>query len=112
MVRLLPDAGLDDEIIGFHAQQAVEKALKAWLAHLGIDYPRAHSLGALVDLLVLHGHSLPPDLANADKLTPFATVFRYDDLPISSSFDRMDALRLAKGVRAFVKKMIGESAEG
>ncbi len=42
--RLMPDADLDDELIGFHAQQAVEKSLKAWLAHLGIDYPRIHSL--------------------------------------------------------------------
>jgi len=59
MVRLLPDAGLDDEIIGFHAQQAVEKALKAWLVHLGIDFPKVHSLGALMDLLGVHGHPLP-----------------------------------------------------
>lgn len=26
MSRLMPDADLDDEIIGFHAQQAVEKS--------------------------------------------------------------------------------------
>jgi HEPN domain-containing protein len=31
-----------DEIFGFHAQQAVEKALKAWLALLGEEYPRTH----------------------------------------------------------------------
>ena len=30
MVRLLSDPGLDDEVVGFHAQQAVEKALKPW----------------------------------------------------------------------------------
>jgi len=29
-----------DEVFGFHAQQAVEKALKAWLALLGVEYPR------------------------------------------------------------------------
>jgi HEPN domain-containing protein len=33
-----PDVG--DGIVGFHAQQAVEKLLKAWLASLGIAYPR------------------------------------------------------------------------
>ena len=44
MSRLLPDADIDDEVIGFHAQQAVEKSLKAWLTHKGIDYPRSHSL--------------------------------------------------------------------
>ncbi|NIR50348.1 HEPN domain-containing protein [candidate division KSB1 bacterium] len=32
----------DDEIFGFHAQQAVEKVVKAWPNLLGIVYPRTH----------------------------------------------------------------------
>ena len=28
----------DDEIFGFHAQQALEKSLKAWLALIGVIY--------------------------------------------------------------------------
>jgi len=28
-----------DEIFGFHAQQAVEKGLKAWICLHGIEYP-------------------------------------------------------------------------
>lgn len=28
-----------EEIFGFHAQQATEKALKAWLALIGCEYP-------------------------------------------------------------------------
>jgi HEPN domain-containing protein len=40
-----------DEIFGFHAQQAVEKALKAWLASLGIRFPKTHDLQQLLDLL-------------------------------------------------------------
>ena len=31
-------------IFGFHAQQAVEKALKAWLSLLDVAYPRVHLL--------------------------------------------------------------------
>lgn len=31
--KLIPDPASQDEIIGFHAQQAVEKLLKADLAH-------------------------------------------------------------------------------
>ena len=43
----------EDEIFGFHVQQAVERALKAWLASLGVEYPKTHdlrlfSLGSLV----------------------------------------------------------------
>lgn len=33
-----PDPQMD--AAGFHLQQAVEKALKAWLAWKGIDYPK------------------------------------------------------------------------
>jgi HEPN domain-containing protein len=35
----------------FHAQQCVEKALKAWLRHRGISPPRTHQLGLLISLL-------------------------------------------------------------
>lgn len=40
-----------DEIFGFHAQQAIEKALKAWLAAQSIAFPRTHDLSRLLDLL-------------------------------------------------------------
>jgi HEPN domain-containing protein len=35
---LLEDSSVPDEIIGFHAQQAVEKMIKAVLAHHTIEY--------------------------------------------------------------------------
>lgn len=107
MARLTAAADIDDEIIGFHAQQAVEKLLKAWLAHLGIDYPKVHSLETLMELLNAQGHALPSDLADVSTLTPFATLFRYEDLPLSAVFDREDALRMVRGVRAHVEKVIG-----
>ncbi|MFH1023522.1 MAG: HEPN domain-containing protein [Planctomycetota bacterium] len=106
MVRLLSDPDLENEILGFHAQQAVEKSLKAGLAHLGIDYPKVHSLETLLELLNAQGHPLPPDLSDVSQLTPFATVFRYEDLPLSAVFDRTDALRLVRGIRSHVEKIV------
>jgi HEPN domain-containing protein len=108
--RLLPHADLDDELIGFHAQQAVEKLLKAWLAHLGVDYPRIHSLGTLVEILGAHECTLPPELADVGQLTPFATVFRYEHLPPSAALDRAETLRLVQGMRALITAMVGETA--
>lgn len=35
----------------FHAQQAVEKAMKALLVDLGVDFPRTHDLKFLLDLI-------------------------------------------------------------
>lgn len=47
-----------DEIFGFHAQQAAEKLLKAWLAIEGVLYPRTHDLDHLLRLLEQHGAQL------------------------------------------------------
>jgi HEPN domain-containing protein len=78
--RLLGDSDVDDDTLGFHAQQAAEKLLKAALAARAIDYPRTHNLGALIELLGQAGVVLPADLADIDRLTPFGTVFRHDEV--------------------------------
>ncbi|MER0215925.1 MAG: HEPN domain-containing protein [Nitrosomonas sp.] len=44
-----------DEIFGFHIQQAVEKALKAWLCIHTDTYPMTHELARLLALLELQG---------------------------------------------------------
>ena len=65
-----------DEIFGFHAQQAVEKLLKAWLASLGETYPLSHDLASLLDMLSVR--SL--DVARFDELvdyTRYAVRLRY-----------------------------------
>jgi len=106
--RLLPDASIEDEMIGFHAQQAVEKALKAWLAALGIDYPKIHNLDALMGILDASGHTLPEHLAGLGDLTPFATVLRYEDFCAPTAFDRDGALRAARELHAFVQAQIAD----
>jgi HEPN domain-containing protein len=40
-----------DQVIGFHLQQAVEKALKSILAKRTIEIPRTHDLGYLIEVL-------------------------------------------------------------
>ena len=48
----------DVEIFGFHAQQAVEKILKAWLSLAGVEYPRTHNLMQLFTLIEECGRSI------------------------------------------------------
>ncbi|MCX5899819.1 MAG: HEPN domain-containing protein [Proteobacteria bacterium] len=71
-----PDAA-DDEIFGFHAQQAVEKSLKAWIAAAGGEYGRTHDLQQLFLLLQDAGHSLH-QFEDLIELNPFAGKMRYD----------------------------------
>ena len=48
--KLLDDGDIEDDLLGFHAQQAAEKMLKALLAARGVDYPKTHTLRILVEL--------------------------------------------------------------
>jgi len=106
--KLCPEPDIPDDIIGFHAQQAVEKLIKAVLAHRTVPYPRIHDLTELVDLLRDNKISFPEQLEETDRLTPFATVFRYAELltqPLHD-FDRSWALNCVRQVRAWAESLL------
>jgi len=71
-----------DEIIGFHAQQAAEKLLKALLMAKNIPYRRTHDLRELIDLTRDNGIEFPESLMEIRILSPFAVEFRYDYIPM------------------------------
>lgn len=66
----------------FHAQQAVEKCLKAVMFERGILFPPVHDLVRLAFILREHGIDTPCPLEDLRKLNPFAVTFRYDDTDI------------------------------
>jgi HEPN domain-containing protein len=68
---------ISDAPVGFHAQQAVEKALKAAIANRDEEFPFTHDIGLLMQLCQDAGLELPADLADADRLTPYAAAIRY-----------------------------------
>lgn len=65
-----------DEIFGFHAQQSVEKALKAWLCTKNLLYPLTHELPRLLALLEKAGADVEAFL-ELDELTAYAVEARY-----------------------------------
>lgn len=93
--KLAPDPEINDDPIGFHAQQAVEKALKVALTLQGADFPKTHDLDFLVTLSSKSGVDLPAEMAEVGWLTPWAAEFRYDDAPLDS-LDRERAVATAK----------------
>lgn len=76
--RLLDDNLAPDSMVGFHAQQAAEKLLKAALFHAGAAPPRTHQLVELLDQARTHGLALPPEAEALRWLTPYAVFYRYD----------------------------------
>lgn len=74
---LSPSVEISDAIIGFHAQQAVEKAIKSALSHHGVEFRRTHDLISLLDLLEDNGLPPPPHADWLDELNPYAVEARY-----------------------------------
>lgn len=71
-------AGVTDAIVGFHAQQAVEKAIKAVLAANGETFPFTHDLEGLIERCETAGLDVPAQLhLDAGLLTPYAVRHRY-----------------------------------
>jgi len=68
-----------DEIFGFHAQQCVEKTLKAWIAALGGEYPLTHNLARLLVILEDQGEEVK-DFWDLAEYTVYAVEFRYGPL--------------------------------
>jgi len=100
------DADIADAIVGFHAQQAVEKSIKAVLAARDIEYGKTHQLNFLVGLLTANGIDAPPSLIAANELNPWAVEFRYetDDEP---ALDRPAVLRLIEDIRRWAGETLG-----
>ncbi|MBI5658613.1 MAG: HEPN domain-containing protein [Nitrosomonadales bacterium] len=80
---LKPAAHLRDAIVLFHAQQAIEKAIKAVLSARGIPFGRTHNLLALAALLAESGIVTPETPDEVAVLNPYAVLFRYDDEDIA-----------------------------
>jgi len=91
---LLPVEGVTDAGIGYHAQQALEKAIKAVLAFNGIKFPFTHSLEYLRDTCKESEIELPSTLDGMEELTPFAAAERYGS-PTPIGLDRDKALAWA-----------------
>lgn len=82
-----------DEIFGFHAQQAAEKALKAWLAALGEVYPLKHDLALLLQLLAKQGVDVSA-FNSLDVYTDFAVDFRYLGIEMAAASPDRTAVRV------------------
>lgn len=97
--ELLESDRVTDEIVGFHAHQACEKALKSVLAAHEVRYRYTHDLAELVDQIRDSVGPLPPELDEIVSLTPFAVAYRYEDVPIDEEpVDRQGLLALTSRV--------------
>lgn len=99
--------------VGFHAQQAAEKFLKAALVHYQVEFPKTHDLGRLLDLVATANAPLAASLRRATALNPLGATMRYpSDLPELTAEDARTAVGLAGAVREAVRALLGDRAGG
>jgi HEPN domain-containing protein len=100
--------GIPAPIFGFHAQQAVEKLLKALLSQRGIKYPRTHDLEKLVLQLLNAGENLPATPLALKELNGYAVQFRYDDPLVIPTPDPVKATATVRIIHEFVHRRVQE----
>lgn len=98
-------ADIGDAIVGFHAQQAVEKAIKAVLSAAGIAFRRTHDIAELLDLLADSGLPPPPAAEALDELNPYAVEARYGLVGLSG-LDRQKIHVTIAQVLAWAEKQL------
>lgn len=66
-------------LLAFHAQQAAEKSLKAYLVFNSIRVPKTHDLSDLLALIELKNLDFARSLKQTTILTDYAVAYRYPD---------------------------------
>jgi HEPN domain-containing protein len=106
VVKALAGLGeIDDQVIGFHAQQAVEKSIEAVLAAREVDCPYSHDIDGLMELTQNSGIELPDELTDADYLTPFSLAQLYG-ANTPSGVDHGQAQRWAAAAVGWASRMV------
>lgn len=105
-MRLIEDDDVPDDVLGFHAQQAVEKMIKAVLASNDASYERTHNITYLLTLLDSANIPRPEQADSLPDLTPWAAGFRYSDLP-EPALDRQVTLALVEQTKAWAVEQLG-----
>ena len=98
-------------IVLFHAQQALEKSLKAVLFSRQIEFRRTHDLTELTQLLRQGGIETPVADDILERLNPFAVTFRYDDMDIDLMMTREDAVGPVAEVRKWAETQVRKAAQ-
>jgi len=92
----LPDPVCD--AICFHAQQCVEKYLKAWLTEHDVEFPRTHDLPALAKLCFVTFPELIRFLPDFNFLTSSSVEVRYPGTSTEWA-DAEECIRIARELR-------------
>ncbi len=99
----VPDPPWD--AVCFHAEQAAEKYLKAFLAYVGQDPPRSHDLPVLWRACRTADSTLPDLQSDCALLTPYVAAPRYPGiLPQADRTEGEAAIAAARRICAAIQQ--------
>jgi HEPN domain-containing protein len=100
----LTDPRITHRNFGYHAQQAIEKLLKAMIADKGVEPRRTHDLRDLADT-VAELHALDTDPLNGPDLTAYATAHRYPGFAPPPELDRESVHQQVLAIRDIARRL-------
>ena len=86
----------------FHAQQATEKLLKAYLIEKDIEFPFTHNLARLIGLAAETDAAFDGLSHAGQALTPYAVQLRYDEEFWPTEETAREACDLAHAAESFI----------
>ena len=94
------------ESLCFDAQQAAEKAIKARMIALDVEFPYTHDIKELLESLESAGDAIPDEVRAAEALTPYAAIMRYpNQCPLAGEEQYLAAIRAAEAVVGWVESV-------
>ncbi len=95
-----------DAVFAFHAQQAVEKLLKALIAAHGEVFPHTHNIQLLLDQIAKLDDSWPHFAIPLHSYTPYGVVFRYDHAVPVTEQERREHRQVVSDLRRVVLERV------
>lgn len=111
MKLLADDHSISDEIVGFHAQQAVEKWLKAVLGARGIEFEYTHDLRRLIGEVTSAAVDFPFETPEVIALTEHAVPLRYDELLDTEPLDREATVALVEEIGRWAADRLADNRD-
>ncbi|MEX2138775.1 MAG: HEPN domain-containing protein [Pirellulales bacterium] len=96
------------DAVCFHAQQCIEKYLKAWLQEANVRFPRSHDLEEMLDLIIPTIPAWNAWRSDFVVLTTHAVEFRYPGKSANAA-DAQNATRVCLNVRTIIRPSLGFS---
>jgi len=106
--KMKNDPGFHVTTTCFHAQQGIEKCLKAVLVLNGIAFRKTHDLDELVDSLIARHISHPFESTTLSVMNPYAVLMRYEDIEFAG-VTPLEADKIVVLVRRWAGEVVNES---